>query len=201
MVRRGPTPQGQKSYEPSEGLVRFIEEKLELLKQVESSREWDSKKVYYVDKMFQSLADLIYFLESLANNSELREVFEKDLEELLDVRPYNKTRGLPSNVGVSTGIFLTETNLTRLVYASIIPHQKEFKNFRLKLLTNLQLLVYEKMHYIMQEEYGMMNQISKSIFEDMNRCLGWVTMLSKPKEFQKENPNRIIHFKAPYKIR
>ena len=200
MVKRGLSPQEQKSYTPSEALSAFIEKKLELLKKDESSRDWDAKKVYYLDKLFQSMADLIYFLEMTAANPKLRETFEQDLEDLLDVRPYRITKGLPAILEIhQSGMLLTQTNLLRLVYASLIPHDKNYKNFRLKLLSHIQLIIHEKMWSIMQDEYGYSTQIAKSVLEDMGRALGWTAMLSKPKEYDKEKPSRVIDFSHPYK--
>lgn len=199
MVKRGPSPQKQKRYAPSDAIVRFIEEKLELLKNDKSSRKWDSKKVYYLDRLFQSLADLIYFLETTSTNSQLRDNFEDDLEELLDVRPYRIAHGLHAVIGVKSGGFLPHTNLIRLIYASLIPYDKDYKNFRLKLLTQVQMLIYEKIWSIIRDEYGHSTLIAKSVMEDMKRSLGWVSMLSHPKDYEKENPSRVINFRHPYK--
>jgi len=199
MSKRVKGPQEQKSYEPSKQVKTMIREKLQLLEKDKSSKTWDKKKFDFIEKLFQSSADMIYFLEMTAANSKLREVFEKDLEDLLDVRPYRLVHGLPSTIGMRTGIFLSQTNLIRLIYASLIPYEKDYKNFRLKLLTQLQMLIYEKMGSIIQDEYGYSTQIAKSVMEDMQRSLGWVAMLSHPKDYEKENPSRVINFRHPYK--
>jgi len=202
MVKPKIKPQETKSYQPSTRMKSFLEEGAELLEKGNSHRSWQRKKVSLLDNIFQSLADLIYFLETLATNPELREVFEKDLVDLLDPRTGGKVGGLPYSIALDqTGIQLMGTNLVRLIYASLIPRQSDYKNFRLTLMTQIQVIIFEKLWYIMQEEYGMTNQITKSVFSDMRKAVGWVAMLSKPKEFLKDNPNRIINFKAPYRIK
>jgi len=54
---------------------------------------------------------------------------------------------------------------------------------------------------ILQEKYQRQNQLSNVVLDDMKRCLGWIAMLAKPKEYDKGNPNRIIDFKAPYRTK
>ena len=57
------------------------------------------------------------------------------------------------------------------------------------------------MWYIMQKEYGFQRQIPKTVLADMEKSVGWVSILAKPKEFEKDNPTRILDFETPYKIR
>ena len=197
MVKNGMNLQEVKSYVPSKWLKSLLDEKLQLLKNNESDRNWDRKKVDTVDKIFQSMADLIYFLEMTAKHSELREIFEKDLEDLLDIRPDSKMQGLSTLLGVQhRGVRLTQTNLTRLIYASLIPHQDDYQNFRLRLLNKLQGIVFEKMWWIMRNKFGSQSQIMDSVVDDMAKCVGWTAMLAGPKEYDKTNQKRIIDFPA-----
>ena len=195
MVKKGAKPQEVKSYVPSKWLKSFLDEKLLLLKKNESSRTWDKKKVDNVDKLFQSMADLIYFLEMTAKHSELREIFEKDLEDLLDIRPDSKMKELSSSLGIQIEITLSQTNLIRLVYASLIPHQENYENFRLRLLNEIQGVVYDKMRWVMQDKFGV-NQVYSSVINDMEKCIGWTAMLAGPKDFDKTTQKRIIDFPA-----
>jgi len=195
LVKKGAKPQEVKSYVPSKWLKSFLDEKLLLLKKNESSRTWDKKKVDNVDKLFQSMADLIYFLEMTAKHSELREIFEKDLEDLLDIRPDSKMKELSSSLGIQIEITLSQTNLIRLVYASLIPHQENYENFRLRLLNEIQGVVYDKMRWVMQDKFGV-NQVYSSVINDMEKCIGWTAMLAGPKDFDKTTQKRIIDFPA-----
>jgi len=196
MAKKGPHPQEVKRYVPSEWLKSFLDEKLQLLKKDEPSTKWNKKKVDNMDKLFQSMANLIYFLEMTAKHTELREVFEKDLEDLLDIRPDSEVKGLSTHLGVmDKGVRLTQTNLVRLVYASLIPHEKEYDNFRLKLLNKMQGIVFNKMWWILHDKFGI-SQISASVIDDMAKCVGWTSMFVGPKEYDKTTQKRIIDFPA-----
>ena len=82
MTKRASGPQKLKRYKPSKKVKDFVEEKLRLLESGNTSRLWDKKKVDFLEKMFQSYADLIYFLENTAVNTELHEVFKSDLKDI-----------------------------------------------------------------------------------------------------------------------
>ena len=197
MVTKKGKPQELKRYVPSKWLKSFLDEKLLLLEKDESDKNWNKLKVDNVDKLFQSMADLIYFLEITAKHSELRDVFEKDLEDLLDIRPDNKMKSLSPLLGVQhRGVRLTQTNLVRLVYASLIPHEKEYNNFRLKLLNKMQGIVFDKMWWVMRDKFGANSQITDSVIDDMAKCSGWTAMLAGPKEYNKTTQRRIIKFSS-----
>ena len=203
MVKRGQASQGQKRYTPSEGISGFIEEKLELLEKGESSRDWDAKKVYYLDKLFQSFADLIYFLESTAANPELHEVFQDDLEDFFDMRAPRQAKQLHPVFGVHmSGIRLVETAFTRFVYASVVPHEdpgdEAFQNYRLKLLDTLQSIIYAKMWFVLRHTYGVNKQVTKSALDDLEDSLGWTAMVGVPDYEKDYTPNRILKFPSPY---
>ena len=196
MGKNGPSPQKVKRYVPSKSLKSFLDEKLLLLKNHESSRNWDKKKVDNVDKLFQSMADLIYFLEMTAKHSELREIFEKDLEDLLDIRPDSKVKNLSPQVEHRQGgVKLGQTNLVRLVYASLMPYQKDYDNFRFRLLGKIQAIVFDKMWTILENKYGP-GQIASSIIDDFAKSVGWTTMLTESKNYIKTTQKRIIDFPA-----
>jgi len=129
MVKHGASPQKPKSYRPSEPMKNLIEEKLRLLEKDQSSRNWDAQKSKVLNKLFQSWADLIYFLESTAENIELQEVFEKDLKELFEVKPEHKVKQLSPLFGVELGgLRVQETAFARFVFASLIPHEDDSEN-------------------------------------------------------------------------
>ena len=129
-------------YTPTASLKKYLEEKIKVLKEGSSDRNLDRQKVAKLNRVFQSMADLIYFLEMIETHPVLQEFFEKDLEDLVDLRPYRIVKGLPANYAtIHTGIALPQTNLNRLFFASLLPHQKDYKNFRLTQMVNLQVLI------------------------------------------------------------
>jgi len=75
----------------------------------------------------------------------------------------------------------------------------DYKNFRLKQMVNLQVLIYEKMWHILQQEYGNTNQITKSALGDIEKVIGWIAMFSKPNDYVNEKPNRVLAFSYPSK--
>jgi len=203
MVKRGFHPQEPKGYQPSEQIQNLVEEKLLLLKNNESDRNWDAQKSKILDKMFQSWADMIYFLESIADNPDLQDVFEDDLKELFEVKPPHKVKQLSPLFGVDMeGIRMQETAFTRFVFASLILHEDETDNFRLNLLYELQSLIYAKTWWVMTQSFDPFDIIIKSALEDLQKALAWTYYLSKTtKDYTEEPPSRFLDFSAPYKAR
>jgi len=200
MVKHGPSPQEAKGYHPSEQMQNFIEEKFLLLKKGESSTNWNTQKSKILDKMFQSWADLIYFLESIAENAELQEVFEDDLKELFEVKPDYKVKQLSPLFGVEVGgMRIQETAFARFIFASLIPHEDDSENFRLKLLHTLQNIVYAKAWWILTRTIDPHDIITKSALEDLQKAFEWTYHISKSTKDYTESPSRFIKFPAPYK--
>jgi len=202
MVKRGPSPQEPKSYQPSEQMINFIDEKLQLLKDDQSDRNWDAQKSKVLDKMFHSWADLIYFLESIAENPELQDVFEKDLKDLFEVKPEHKEKQLSPLFGIELGgLRIKETAFARFIFASIIPHEDDFDNFRLKLLHTLQSIVYAKTWWMLTQRIDSNDIIKKSALEDMGKAFQWTYHYSRTTGDYTKDPSRFIDFKSPYKAR
>jgi len=200
MVKRGASPQKPKSYHPSEPMRNLIEEKLRLLEKDQSSKNWDAQKSKILNKLFQSWADLIYFLESTAENVELQEVFEKDLKELFEVKPEHKVKQLSPLFGVELGgMRVQETAFARFVFASLIPHDDDPENFRLKLLHTLQSIVNAKAWWVLTRTIDPSDIISKSALEDLQKAFEWTYHISKSTRDYTEDAHRYIKFPAPYK--
>lgn len=199
MTKKAKGPQGVKCFKPSDRLVSFIEEKVVLLEKGEYSRSWDRRKVSMLDKLFQEFADLIYFVESTAKHPILREVFEDDLADLFDIRSDHKMKQLHPSFGVEMeGIRLQETNFTRLVFASVLLDFDNYENFRLKLLHNLQGIVYGMMRYVIPIKYHTFSAITKSAMKDLSMSVAWTAGLAPPHEYENDEPHRIIDFPSPY---
>jgi len=200
MVKRGFHPQEPKGYQPSEQIQNLVEEKLLLLKNNESDRNWDAQKSKILDKMFQSWADLIYFLESIADNPELQDVFEKDLKELFEVKPDSSEKQLsPLFAAESGGLRIKETAFARFVFASLIPHEDEYENFRLNLLNTLQSIVYAKTNWMLTHRVDSNDIVKQSALEDVGKAFRWTYYLNKSNRDYSDAPSRYLDFKAPYK--
>ncbi len=200
MVKRGFNPQEPKSYQPSEQMKNLIEEKLRLLKKDQSDRNWDAQKSKVLNKLFQSWADIIYFLESIAENADLQEVFEKDLKELFEVKLDHSVKQLSPLFGVELGgMRIQETAFARFVFASLIPHMDDDDTFRLKLLHTLQSIVYAKTWWILTKSIDPNDIITKSTLEVMVKAFEWTYYISKSTRDYTKDASRYIDFKAPYK--
>jgi len=190
--------QKQKGYKPSASMKDFIGDKLRFLKKGKSSRSWDTQKVRILDKLFQSTTDLVFFLEQIADNPKLQEVFEDDLKELFEVKPEHQTKQLSPLFGDELGgIRIRETLFSRLVFASLIPHEEEYDNFRVRLLDDLQSIVYGKMWYMLTQRYSRSDIIVQSAIEDLQKALGWTHFQSKSIHDYVKDPKRFFKFPAP----
>jgi len=166
----------------------------------QSDRNWDAQKSKILNKLFQSWADLIYFLESIAENAELQEYFEKDLKELFEVKPDYKVKQLSPFFGVEKGgMRIQETAFARFVFASLIPHEDDSENFRLKLLHTLQSVVYAKAWWILTKTIDPHDIITKSALENLLKSFEWTYYISKSTKDYTEDASRFIKFPAPYK--
>ena len=206
MSEHGKGPQEQKGYQPSKKLIQLVEEKLQLLKSGKSSKSWDKKKFDFLEKLFQSYADMIYFLESTAEHPELHEVFKKDLLDFFDMRSVRQAPQLHTLFGPHiSGIRLNETAFTRLIFASIVPHEyseeKPFEEYRLKLLDTLQAIVYAKMWFVLNNTFGVQKQVTKSALNDLENALGWTAMVGKAEVEKDHKPKRYLDFPSPYSKR
>ena len=203
MSKRGKGPQDQKGYKPSKKVKQLVKEKLQLLKSGKPSKSWDKKKFDFVEKLFQSYADMIYFLESTASNPELYDVFKKDLDDFFDIRAPYQAKQLHPFIGVEMeGIQIVDTAFTRLIFASVVPPEdpgeEHFENNRLKLTNMLQSIIYAKMWFVLQHTFGNDDQVTKSAMRDLANSLGWTSMAWKPAYEKDHKPKRYLDFPAPY---
>ena len=215
-VRKQKPKLDEQPYSPNEALVRYLTERLQLMKKrttlKESGKEMsdedqnkfdasDRMKVYIRDKIiFPSMANLVYFLETVVVNPALKELFEDDLKDLFDLRPPNKTRQLYPYYGIELrGIRIQETTFTRLIAASLAMNEdKHFEDFRLDLLHTLQSIVYGRMWYMMHRRYGWDSQITKSALRDLENSLGWTGLIKEWYKSEEIEIPKVLGFPAPY---
>jgi len=207
----------QKSYMPKHSLASFMRTRLELIEQEEKAKELDRPmyreyrkkitksnrmKVHILDKViFPSIANLVYFLETVAVNPDLRDLFNEDLGDLLDSGK-NTPIQIQSNIGTKVGIDIRETMFTRFIAASLMLNQKnlegESTNFRIKLVQDLQGIIYGKIMEILLTEYGYsnFNQLRESVLDDIRRALGWILFIGNSAQYENKIPRRSLGFPA-----
>lgn len=199
MVKRGRKVDSIKYYKPSHVIEDFVKEKLQNLKTGKSSPNLNRMKVHILDKIFQSMADLTYFLEQIAVHPKLEESFRKDLQDLFDMRPASEVKQIHPYFGVHMeGIRLQETAFTRLIFASILPNDEQFLEYRLRMMHTLQSIVYAKTKFTMDANYGVYHQATKSSLNDLANAVGWTATIGKREEDPEYHPNRLLDFPAPY---
>ncbi len=199
MARKGRKLDSIKYYKPSVIIEDHIKERLQNLKTGKSSTNLNRRKITVLDKIFQSMADLTYFLEQIAAHPTLEESFRKDLQDLFDMRPDSEVKQLHPYFGVQMkGIRLQETTFTRLIFASILPDDEEFLEYRLRMMHTIQSIVYAKTKVTLDNTFGVYNQATVSALNDMENTVGWTAMLGKHKKDSKYESKRLMNFPAPY---
>jgi len=199
LVKKGRKVDSTKYYTPSAVIEDYLKEKLQNLKTGKSSLNLNRMKVHILDKIFQSMADLTYFLEKIAVHPELEELFRKDLQDLFDMRPANEVKQLHPYFGVNMeGIRLQETAFTRLIFASILPDDDKFLEYRLRIMHTLQSIVYAKTKFTMDANYGVFHQATKSSLNDLANAVGWTATIGKHEIDPEYHPNRLLGFPSPY---
>ncbi len=190
----------QKGYKPSEVIQKYLKNKLHKSAKSKMTPSLDRRmKVYVLDKISQSMADLVYFLEQIAAHPELEKAFRQDLMDLFDMRPERDVKQLHPYFGVQMeGIRLQETAFTRLVFASVLPHDEHFLTYRLRMLHTLQSIVYAKSKFVLDNNFGVYNQATKSSLEDMAKSMGWTAMIGKYEIDPEYEPKRVLKLPSPY---
>jgi hypothetical protein len=114
------------------------------------------KKRLLDNVIFPSLANLILFFKYMEDNDELRDLFEKDIEELLDIK---------QNI---IGHFISSILTWDM---KKYPH-----NFRLGLIVEIQQILFDKVVISMSGsifDKKKMTILSQTIENDMGRALSW----------------------------
>jgi len=210
MVRRKKYLKPEIGYEPSSTLVNHLNERL----RHRGSKEWQVSlkrhKITVLDKVFQSMTNLIYFLETVAVHPKLQEDFEKDLIDLFDIDPpleldenrkrieHYERKNLDPDFQSWAGIEIKDTIFTRLIYACLIPKELGPSTSQLQLLHILQNIVYAKAKLAYEIRYGVDDQITKSAMRDLENSMGWINGISKPLFFSKRESRRSIDISNPY---
>lgn len=186
------------SIAPSPKFVKFLKEILRIeqrkLKKLDNFpttvRNNDEKKVRWLDNLFTSMANLIYFFEFINKNPELMARFGEDIEDLLGLIPHKDSKYGPFErltrevigEGYSAAYSSADTNFT----------------YQTRLLYILQFLVKQRSDWIMMQlhepptknDYEMRNLM----IEDMKRAEVWMGYLDKFDVDKKRKPNRVLGF-------
>jgi hypothetical protein len=174
-------------YMPAKALVNYMIEKLHhdietdtLPKldpaQQERTRNLDRRKVHILHKIiFPSMANLVFFLESVNGNKRLQELFEDDIKDLIGMRQsgdYDK--------------LYTWSTFSRLIRAVLLDRYHDDTNeesagddYKMVLADILQQYVNEKLMFSLRKQFGE-NEIVDIMADDINRVRA-LTKLSASK--------------------
>lgn len=135
------------------------------------------------------MANLVVFFKYMAEDPQVREVFEEDLKELLGF------------IGKNTKY---EDNIITKLLKSILEWDinREPNNFRFELISSIQNIIYHKLTYLTLMDKNLGDSITNTIVSpDVGRALVWSRMFSaryknsdNKKEDQTKEPKRPVNF-------
>src|SRR5215217_7927190 len=156
------------SYIPNDKLVQYMELRLQREKNKrdpesipEDLSDKNRRKIKNLDRMkvhilnkhiFQAMANLTFFFEYIAENSEFQEVFEDNLKELLfGSKKSDNTRSVNKSLFVNK----SQPIFARLIEAALAWNErKDPNNFRLALIYILQNIIFQKINNFALTEFG-----------------------------------------------
>ena len=201
---------------PEEVLSTFMEERLQIIREREESEKYlalqpelkkrinrsKRMKVYALNKIFQSMANLIYFFEVMTANPKLLIEFEDDIKDLCDLRNSSN----PDTIDVyrknsHPSIHLNSNNLIRLLSAILLVNhfssekKDTFDDFRLKLVNQIYSVVAAKLINVYETEY-VDEAVTKVLWEKLGGVLELASSASNKYKLtdQDKNPKRKVGF-------
>jgi len=205
-----------KYYNPDSALIDWFQQRLELeeersiFSKVKAKagkklpntfnskiKESAAKKSLLLDKIiFPSMTNLIYFFECVNSTPKMKELFERDLINLLDLRKVKDSVELADQGGKPWIHTFEENNFSRLIL-NVVSLDSEWKDkidFRVAVLYQLQLIINAKVERLMKNEFGSEGQIAKSSKEDFDNVVGWLAMMAKsiPDDLEKDSNRKIV---------
>jgi hypothetical protein len=206
-----------KPYLPDDVLLNYMQEKLQFeIKYIkEDSRgrtsdpEYDllnKRKNDVLKKVFKSMANLVFFFESIANipsssmpymepnereaRKVIRELFENDVKDLLGIRrnPNDKRQNYA---------FVFDRLIHSLIYTGDGDVDKA-DYFRLKLIHILQDNIYRKVQVPLRTDFSGVGY--GIVLNDIGRALAWTEMLAKKVDTKEGTPGNTINFPRPLSL-
>jgi hypothetical protein len=177
-----------KYYSPSKDLTEFVAERLQSERiSIERTRAGEeltdsetkvlrklaTRKTRILDKVFQQMADLTFFFESIAAYKELQDLFENDLSDLIGLKQETQTSNALSH-NQRYPIFFQPDAFRRLVGAVLAVNNDADESFRLSLPYEMQELIHKKMDRVMPT--GITFEIAQIMLSDMKRAMAWTKL-------------------------
>jgi hypothetical protein len=209
-----------KGYTPERGLVNFMRERVQFEKRhiIEELRgeslatdpdynKLKRRKNYVVDKVFTSMANLVFFFESIASvpssktldelerkaRKELQKLFEDDVKDLLGIRRVNPDKQIYG--------FLFDRLIHSLIYTGD-GDVDEADYFRLKLIHILQDSIFHKVQVPLTTDFS--GQSWGIVLNDIGRASAWTEMLAKKVDTRKDDsrkPRNTLNFTSDLSLK
>jgi hypothetical protein len=186
---------GKNGYLPDKLVINYVREKLLFDKEknelklggkdlADNDRYANLKKRKFnvLDRIFTSMANLMFFFDCIAKYPNLEELFEDDIEDLLGVRRTNQEQ-------------IYGYILANLLYSILFVQKKQNNNadFRLLLPTVLQQIVRNKARQFLTEVFKIQTA-SQAVSDDFDRALAWSEMLAHSTNIENKEPSRTLNF-------
>lgn len=182
-----------KHYTPNTHLVDYFKDVLQQNKSIKSKRRQENAgesqevnknlprmKIHYLDKhIFQAMANLMFFFQTIAEHKELQEVYEEDIKDLLGIRRANPNE-LPYGfvfVELISVILSLRTREYKYLIEDEMDTSKIKKDYTLKLTYKLQEIIFDKIQKYLTDVFDNL-EAQKAVADDLSRVLGWVGMLA-----------------------
>jgi hypothetical protein len=189
----------QNGYKPRIGLVTYLNKKLQFQREKQEltragedlsaekkqeGKNLDRMKVHVLNKyIFPSMADLTFFFQFIADHSELEEVFEDDVKDLLGIR-----RDRPEELDYGFMLY-------NLLWAIIMGGKREDhkQDFRLGLTYPLQRIIFRKVDQSSKDIFKTQGS-RRAVLDDFRRAWAWTEMMAYGVDqyVRDETPNRIF---------
>jgi hypothetical protein len=151
-----------------------------------------TKKVRILnDIVFQAMADLTFFFNSIALHSELQSSFDNDIKDLLGVRREN-LQGKPPEYGFMLLSLLRSILIIRDIEYKERPRNKQ-DDFRLKLNHILQGIVFDKVRPSLIDIFKL-QEAQIAVKDDFHRVWAWTGTLASNIDDEQITPRRTFDF-------
>jgi hypothetical protein len=175
-----------KCYHPAADLVQYIRDELQM-KEIRRTREnagedlsgdekrfernLNKRKSTWMNKIFQITADLIFFLECVANKPELREEFKDEYDDLFGL-------GVNEEYLYYT-IEVFKNSFYRLVSSVLQINNTEIRDSSMTATYIAQDAVFDKMRNVVESSMRYSDpEIANKIIDDIGSSTAWIKLVS-----------------------
>lgn len=188
----------KKGYTPDKTISNYMRDKLLFevkrmkgdvkgaLKDDEAYSNLKKRKTDVLNKIFTSMANLIFFFECVAENDEIRSVFENDILDLLGMRRYSPEIERPG--------YIFSRFIKSIILTKKIPERDEAIDFRLLLIDLLQEALKEKISISLPSVIDSAHGAKMNVLNDFDKTRAWTRMLSNMVDWNSLNeiPHRTV---------